>query len=141
MLFDSLAAAAFAKLSLLAQDPAAPEPSTIGKILENPLTPIVGLFFLFYFIFIVPERRKKAEEARMMSTLKKNDRVVTIGGIHGTVVSTAGDTKVVTIRIDDNTRIKLNRTAIAQVISDKDSPGKESQPDKDKEAAAGTQDN
>ena len=57
----------------------------------------------------------------MISTLKKNDRIITIGGIHGTVVSVASDSKVVTIRIDDNTRMKLNRTAIASIVTDRES--------------------
>ena len=135
MFAEEFLASAISNLSLLAQDAAAPEPTTFVRILENPLTPIIGLFFLFYFIFIVPERRRKAEEARMMSTLKKNARVVTIGGIHGTVVATSGDSKVVTVRIDDNTRIKLNRSAIATVISEK-----ESEDGNSKESASDTKD-
>ncbi len=109
-------------MSLLAQADAAPAPSTFVKILENPLTPLVGLFFLFYFIFILPERRRKSEEAKMMSSLKKNDRVVTIGGIHGTVVAAPQDSNVVTIRIDESgtTRVKVNRSAIATIVSDKE---------------------
>ncbi len=124
-------------LSLLAQDAVAPEPSTFGKILENPLTPLVGLFFLFYFIFILPEKRRKSEEAKMMSSLKKNDRVVTIGGIHATVVAAPADSTVVTIRIDESgsTRVKINRSAIATIVSDK-----ESSDGKNKETVSDTKD-
>lgn len=106
-------------LALAADDP---QPtSTIGQILNNPLTPIVGLFLLFYFIFIMPERRRKAEEAQRMSSLKKNDRIVTIGGIHGMIVAAPQDSKIITIKIDEagNTRVKINRSAIAAVVSDK----------------------
>lgn len=111
-------------MSLLAQDDAAPASSTFVKILENPLTPLVGLFFLFYFIFILPERRRKAEEAKMMSSLKKNDRIVTIGGIHATVVAAPPDSNVVTIRIDESgtTRVKINRSAIATIVSEQEGP-------------------
>ncbi len=112
--------------SLLAQaGDAAQAPTTIGRILENPFTPIVGLFLLFYFIFIMPERRRKAEEARLMSSLKKNDRIITIGGIHGTIVAAPQDSKVVTIKIDEagNTRVKINRSAIAAVVSEKAGDG------------------
>lgn len=102
--------------------------SGIAAILNNPLFPLVGLFILFYFIFIVPERRKKADEAKMMSSLKKNDRVVTIGGIHGTIVNAPADSDVVTIKIDEsgNTRVKMNRSAIAKVIKDAVAKGKDS---------------
>ena len=126
VLFQALAA------DLLAQE--APEGSLFTQILRNPMTPLVGLFLLFYFIFIVPERRRKSEEATMMSALKKNDRVVTIGGIHGTVVAAPSESDVVTLRIDENgnTRIKVNRSAIARVGSVKDgqdSSGKDSASD------------
>lgn len=58
----------------------------------------------------------------MKSSLKKNDRIVTIGGIHGTIVSAPQESNVVTIRIDEqsNTRIKVNRSAIMNVVSDKE---------------------
>ena len=100
----------------------------IRAILNNPLFPLVGLFILFYFIFIVPERRRKGEEAKMMSSVKKNDRIVTIGGIHGTIVNATADGDVVTIKIDEggNTRVKLNRSAISKVIQDGDDKGKDS---------------
>ena len=109
---------------LLAQDPAAqPQPSFL-----SPLTLVAGFFFLFYFIVIAPERRKKAEEAKMMSALKKNDRVVTIGGIHGVVASISDGSDVVTLKVDEggNTRIKVNRSAIGQVID----PSEDSSNDK-----------
>lgn len=137
---DQLVAFAFSNLGLLAQDNAAPadDRPALVQILENPLTPLVGLFFLFYFIFILPEKRKKADEKKMMSELKKNDRIVTIGGIHGTIVAAPQDSKVVTIRVDENSnaRIKLNKSAIAAVVVDK-----ESQETKHKETDSVTKDN
>ncbi len=115
-------------LNLLAQDAAPAAPTGIGAVLNNPLFPLVGLFILFYFIFVLPERRRKGEEAKMMSSLKKNDRIVTVGGIHGTIVAAPSDSDVVTVKIDEagNTRIKLNRSAISKVVKDSDSKGKES---------------
>ena len=109
-------------LAILAQDAAPREPTVVESILGNPFLPIVGLFFLYYFIVIAPERRRKREDAVMKSSLKKNDRVITIGGIHGTVVAAPADSNVVTIRIDENgtTRVKINRSAIATIVSDKD---------------------
>ena len=89
------------------------------------------------FIVLMPERRRKAEEAKMMSAIKKNDRIVTVGGIHGTIVAAPPESSVVTIRIDENsnTRIKINRSAIASVVSDK-----ESQASANKETATETKD-
>jgi preprotein translocase subunit YajC len=112
-----------------AAEQAAGEPvSGIADFLSNPLILPVGLFVLFYFIFILPERRRKGDEAKMMSSLKKNDRIVTVGGIHGTIVNAPADGDVVTIKIDEggNTRVKVNRSAISKVIQDGDDKGKDS---------------
>ena len=56
-----------------------------------------------------------------------NDRVVTIGGIHGTIVSTSSDSDDVTIKVDENsnTRIRITRTAIQTVLNQKDGGGKD----------------
>ena len=128
---------ASSRLALLAQDAAAPELTPIQQLLGNPLLPIAGLFFLYYFIVLAPERRRKREDAAMKSTLKKNDRIITIGGIHGTVVAAPADSNVVTIRIDENgtTRMKINRSAIATIVSEK-----EGQDGRDKETVSDTKD-
>ena len=140
-LLDVVCAMPATIFELLAQDEAAPEElSFFQQLLGNPLILPVGLFALFYITFIAPERRRKAEEAKLISSLKKNDRVVTVGGIHGTVVATSPDTGVVTLRIDENsnTRIRVNRTAISSILGD----GKETKDtaSKDKEPASDTKD-
>lgn len=82
-------------------------------MLGNPLFLPIGLFMIFYLVVLAPERRRKAEEASMLAALKKNDRVITVGGIHGSVV--AVNDGVVTLRIDEsgNAKIKVNQSAIA----------------------------
>jgi|OM-RGC.v1.025812042 preprotein translocase subunit YajC len=106
---------------LLAQDAApAGESSILQRILENPLILPVGVVAIFYVTYFGPERRRRAEEAKMMSSMAKNDRVVTIGGIHGTIVSAAPDSETVTLKIDENgsTRIKVNRSAIVKIVGE-----------------------
>ena len=65
------------------------------------------------------EQKKRKELERMLANLKKNDHVVTIGGIYGTVVAATPNSKVITIRIDDSTgtKIKILRSAISHVSS------------------------
>lgn len=123
---------------LLAEDAVPEDLPFFQRILGSPLILPVGLFILFYFTFILPERRRKAEEKDLMSSLKKNDRVVTVGGIHGTVVANSPETGVVTVRIDEqsNTRIKVNRSAIARIVGDE----KENKKASNKESAAETKD-
>ena len=86
------------------------------------LLPFVAIFFLFYFLMIRPERRKRAEMSLMLENLKKNDRVVTMGGIHGVVVNVQKGSSDVTIRVDESrdTKLRVLRTAISRVLSDED---------------------
>ncbi len=91
------------------------------RMLSNPLLLPVGLIAIFYVTFFGPERRRKAEEARRIAAISKNDRVVTVGGIHGVVVESSPGSETVTLRIDEKagTRIKVNRSALVAVTSAK----------------------
>lgn len=94
-------------------------PSLFESLLRNPLSLFAGLMILFYVMVLLPERRKQAEVARKRAELKKNDRVLTSGGIYGTVVATSPDSDDITLRVDDsnNTRIRVVRSAIASVLT------------------------
>ena len=72
-----------------------------------------------YFFMIRPQNKKQKELQKMLDALQKGDKIITIGGIHGTVSSVKKDSNVVTIRVDENTKIEFNRSAIATVVSDK----------------------
>lgn len=93
------------------------------------LLPFVAIGLLFYFMLLRPERKKRTDLAQLLDNLKKNDRVVTIGGIFGVVVNVQKGAEDVTIRIDDtnNTRLRVLRTAIARVISEEGSDQKDSE--------------
>ena len=72
-------------------------------ILGNPLIiPVIIILPFMYFMLILPEKRKRAQAQNMLDALKKNDRVVTIGGIVGTVVNAQQGSDEVTIRVDDH---------------------------------------
>jgi preprotein translocase subunit YajC len=76
--------------------------------------PLIVVGVLFYFILILPQRREKQKQDQLLKALKKNDRVVTIGGIVGTIVNIEPDSRLVTVRVDDerNTRLVFLRSAI-----------------------------
>ena len=91
-----------------------------------------------YFLMIRPQNKKQKETQKMLDALKKGDKVITIGGIHGTVSNVKDDT--VTVKVDDNCRIEFNRSAIASVVNpksvvemkgDKDKKDKDSKSDRD----------
>ncbi|MBC8872211.1 MAG: preprotein translocase subunit YajC [Planctomycetes bacterium] len=94
--------------------------------LFNMMLPFLAIGLLFYFLMVRPERRKRAGIARMQDDLKKNDRIVTIGGIMGVVVNTQKESNEVTIRVDDNnnTRIHILRSSISRVLTDDKSDAK-----------------
>lgn len=79
---------------------------------------IVALFALLYFLFIRPQRKRQKEHQKMISELKVNDEVITAGGILGTIVKIKEDTVV--LRLIDNVKIELLKTAITQVTKKAD---------------------
>ncbi|MEM6980164.1 MAG: preprotein translocase subunit YajC [Planctomycetota bacterium] len=106
-------------LSLLIAQAAVDDRPFIQRLFDNPLLLPIGLLAIFYVTFWLPERRRKAEEAARLAAIKKNDRVITAGGLHAVVVAAAPDSDVVTLKIDEggNTRVKINRTSISKVIT------------------------
>lgn len=85
------------------------------------MIPMLLIGVLFYFLMLRPESKRRKELEARLGSLKKNDQVLTIGGIMGVVVNT--HEKYVTLRVDDkaNLRIKVLRTAIQKILSDEDS--------------------
>jgi len=84
--------------------------SQVPLILQ--IIPLFFLFFVFYFFIVLPQKKKQKEFKDMINSIKKNDEVVTIGGIHGVVVNIKENTFI--IRVDDNTKIEIDKFAIAR---------------------------
>jgi preprotein translocase subunit YajC len=72
--------------------------------------PLILIFVVFYFLLIRPQQKKAKEHQQYLSNLKKGDKVITGGGIHGQITGLT-DT-VVTLEIAENVRIKVNRASI-----------------------------
>lgn len=102
-------------ISLFAQEAG----KTAGKSsgFETMLPMMLIMFGVIYFMMIKPEQKKAKEKKLMVDELKKNDKIITIGGIHGTVSIVKDDT--VQLKIADNTVVRISKSAIASVISDK----------------------
>ena len=77
------------------------------------LFPLVLIFIVFYFLLIRPQKLKDKEHKKMLGALDKNNEVVTNSGIHGTIVGVKD--KTVTLRIDDNVKIEIEKNCIAYV--------------------------
>ena len=108
-------------LFLFAADPPAPA-APEGPSVWNVMVPYLAVITLLYFFMSSPRRREQAKRDEALKNLKKNDRVVTIGGIFGSVVSVSEDGKEVTLKVDDSTRIRFRKTAIADVLQEEAPP-------------------
>jgi preprotein translocase subunit YajC len=80
------------------------------------IAPIAAIFFVFYFLVIAPANKQKRKTQEMLNSLKKGDRVVTSGGIYGTVQGV--EAEVVYLKIADNVKVKVARSAITSVVTD-----------------------
>jgi len=77
------------------------------------LIPFALIIAVFYFLIIRPQNKKQKETQKMLSALKKGDKIVTIGGIHGTIQSVKESSVIV--RVDDNVKLEFSRSAISNV--------------------------
>jgi len=84
-----------------------------GGLIQQYLILFGILFAVWYFMLIKPQRKKQSQHQDMLGRLKKGDRVVTIGGIHGLVAKVKENT--VDIKIDENAKIEFSKNSIAQV--------------------------
>lgn len=85
------------------------------------LVPAILIFFVFQMMFGGRNRKEQKKKAELVASLKKNDRIVTIGGITGKVASVSEDHEFVTIKVEDNTRIKMLASSIATVVEEEKS--------------------
>ena len=94
---------------------------TIAQATAQPglmnFLPLVLIFGIFYFLLIAPARKRQKAHREMITELKKGDKVVTNGGLHGEVYALEDETLI--LKVADNVRLKVDRAAVA-------SSGKES---------------
>ena len=77
---------------------------------------MAAVFVVFYLFIIRPQNKKQKDTEKMVNALKKGDKVITIGGIHGEVTSTKEQTVIV--KVDDECKLEFSRSAIATVVKD-----------------------
>jgi preprotein translocase subunit YajC len=76
--------------------------------------PLILIFAVFYFILIRPQQKRQKEQRQLLQNLKKGDKVITTGGLQGTIVNLS-DT-VVTVEIADKVKVKVGRSYVAGLI-------------------------
>tara|TARA_Y100000815_G_C13153338_1_gene428844 strand:+ start:358 stop:690 length:333 start_codon:yes stop_codon:yes gene_type:complete len=75
--------------------------------------PFIVIMFIIYFLMIRPQTKRQKEKDTMRDELKKGDKIITMGGIYGTVQGFKEKGRQAIIKIDNNTNITINKTAVA----------------------------
>jgi preprotein translocase subunit YajC len=79
---------------------------------------LVPMILIFWLMIIRPQSKQRKEREKMLSAVKKGDKVVTAGGMHGEVVGT--DEKILLIEVADNVKLKFDRSAVTTIIRESD---------------------
>ncbi|UUZ84434.1 preprotein translocase subunit YajC [Paenibacillus sp. P26] len=99
---------------LLAEETAAAAQTGIEGYLVT-YGPLVLMFVVLYFLLIRPQQKRQKTRSMMLGNLKKGDKVVTIGGLHGTILEITDDTVI--LRVNDVTKLTFDRSAVNTVVS------------------------
>lgn len=109
---NMLTASAWAQTASNGAGGAAPAPPS-GAAGFLGLVPFVLIFVLFYVMMILPQQRQRKKHQQMLDALKKGDRVVTTGGMVGSVTNIHND--LVTLQVAENLKVKVLRSAVASL--------------------------
>ena len=88
-----------------------PQSSTVSPLVQ--FFPLALIFIIFYFLLIRPQKQKEKEHQKMLGGIDKNDEVVTLGGIHGTIVNVKEKTLI--LRIYENVKMEIEKNSIAYI--------------------------
>lgn len=113
--------AAVTELVLLAQEKGGGKAAAPGAFdFTSILYPIVVVVFLYVFLIHLPQRREQKKQEEFLTALKSKDRVLLQGGIVGTILNAQGDSKFITVRIDEssNTKIKVLKSSVVRLLKD-----------------------
>lgn len=97
--------------------------ASAGGSMVTTLITFGVIILIFYFLIIRPQRKRDKEAKEMLAAIKKGDKIVTIGGIRGTVAVVKESTVIV--KVDDNTRIEFSKNAISSVLNKKETTAAE----------------
>ena len=90
------------------------QPTTPNPLMN--LVPIAAIFAIFYFLLIRPQQKQQAEHDSLLKNLKVGDKILTTGGLYGTVTGFKGDNDL-EVQFSQTVKLTLNRPAVARVIS------------------------
>lgn len=81
--------------------------------------PLIAIIFVMYFLMIRPQAKKQKAHKNMLGAIQKGDKILTSGGIVGTIAGIKENESLLIVKIADNVKIELNRNSVTQVIKKK----------------------
>lgn len=108
-----------------AQDSVDPTRQTAEGI--TSLIPLVIIFFIFYFLLIRPQQKKLKEHEGMVTALKRNDKVVTAGGIVGTISKVNADNETIEVKISSDVEVTVMKNTVASIVTKSNSSADDDQ--------------
>ncbi len=116
MLFSISDAQAATEAATTAPDPTVevPEQLSAGKMMQDNLMLLGLIFFIFYFMLIRPQQKRLKAHRDMMKSLQKGNKVITGGGLIGTIVKFEGD-DVVVLEVAQGVKLRVTRSSIAEI--------------------------
>ena len=104
-------------LELLAMAPQSGEGGGGGMI--STVIMFGAIFLIFYFMIIRPQQKRAKERDKMLANIQKGDKIVTSGGVHGTIAGI--EEKTILLDVGDKVKLKIERSAVTTIISAKES--------------------
>ena len=96
----------------------APQSGEGGGGMVSTIIMFGAIFLIFYFMIIRPQQKRAKERDKMLANIQKGDKVVTSGGVHGTIAGI--DEKTVLLDVGDKVKLKVERSAVSSVLSTKE---------------------
>ena len=90
------------------------QPTTPNPLMN--LMPIAAIFAIFYFLLIRPQQKQQAEHDAMLKNLKTGDKILTSGGLYGTITRVLGENDL-EVQFSQSVKLTVNRTAVTRVVS------------------------
>jgi len=86
----------------------------LSGIISSPLPFLILMILIFYFLIIRPQQKRQKSRARLLEGVQKGDKVITSGGVHGTVEGIEDNT--ILVKVADNVKLKMEKSAISTIV-------------------------
>ena len=93
-----------------------PQQGDSGSGITSTLVMFGLIFLIFYFMIVRPQQKRQKERQKMLDAIKKGDKIITAGGMHGTVIGV--EDKTVLVQIADNVKVKVDRGSVSSIVSE-----------------------